>query len=40
MTVAVVLAINMWIHVASLVKVVALLTIHIWIHVASGWLWL
>ena len=35
-TVAVVLAINMWIHVASVVKVAALLAIHIWIHVASG----
>ena len=34
-TVAVVLAINMWIHVASMVTMAALLAIHIWIHVAS-----
>ena len=35
-TVAVVMAIHMWIHVASVVTVAALLAKHIWIHVASG----
>ena len=35
-TVAVVLAIHIWIHVASFVTVAAVLAIHIWIHVASG----
>ena len=39
-TVAVVLAIHMWIHVASLVTVAALLAIHLWINVTSGWRWL
>ena len=34
-TVAVVLPIHIWIHVASVVTVAAVLTIHIWIHVAS-----
>ena len=34
-TVAVVLAIHMWIHVASMVTMAALLAINIWIHVAS-----
>ena len=36
MTVAAVLAIHIWIHVASGVKVAAVLAIYIWIHVASG----
>ena len=35
-TVAAVLAINIWIHVASGVTVAAVLAIHIWIHVDSG----
>ena len=35
-TLAVVLAINLWIRVASVVTVAAVLAIHIWIHVASG----
>ena len=35
-TVAAVLAILKWIHVASVVTVAAVLAIHIWIHVASG----
>ena len=35
-TVAAVLPIHMWIHVASGVTVAAVLPIHIWIHVASG----
>ena len=33
---AVVLAMNLWIHVASVVTVAAVLAIRIWIHVASG----
>ena len=36
LTVAVVLAIHIWIHMASVVTVAAVLTIHIWIHVTSG----
>ena len=39
-TVAVVLVIHMWIHVASFVTVAAMLTIHIWIHVAIWGQWL
>ena len=35
-TLAVVLAIHIWINVASVVTVAAVLSIHIWIHVASG----
>ena len=35
-SVAVVLAIYIWIHVASVVTVATVLAIHIWIHVASG----
>ena len=35
-TVAVVLAIHVWIHVASLVAVAAVLAINIWINLASG----
>ena len=35
MTVAVVLAIHIWIHVASVVAVAAVLAIHIWINLAS-----
>ena len=35
-TVAVVLAIHIWIHVASVMTVDVVLAIHIWIHVASG----
>ena len=35
-TVVSVLAIHIWIHVASVVTVAAVLAIHIWIHVASG----
>ena len=35
-TVVAVLAIKIWIHVASGVTVAAVLAIHIWIHVASG----
>ena len=35
-TVAVVLAIRIWINVAGVVTVAAVLAIHIWIHVASG----
>ena len=35
-TLAVVLAIHMWIHVASVVTVAVLLAIDLWIHVASG----
>ena len=35
-TVAAVLAIHIWIHVASVVTVAAVLAIHIWIHVVSG----
>ena len=35
-TVAVVLAINKWIYVASVVTVAAVLAIHLWIHVANG----
>ena len=34
-TVAVVLAIHIWIHVASVVAVAAVLAIHIWINLAS-----
>ena len=34
-TVAAVLAIHIWIHVASVVTVAAVLAIHIWIHVTS-----
>ena len=36
MTVAEVVAIHIWIHVASVVIVAALLAISIWIYVASG----
>jgi len=35
-TVAAVLAINIWIHVASGVTMAAVLAIHIWIQVAIG----
>ena len=35
-TEAVVLAIHVWIHVASVVTVAAVLAIHIWIHAAIG----
>ena len=35
-TVAAVLAIHTWIHVASRVTVAAVLAINIWIHAASG----
>ena len=35
-TMAVVLAIHIRIHVASVVRVAAVLVIRIWIHVASG----
>ena len=35
-TVAVVLAIHIWIHVVSVVTVAVVLPIHIWIHVAIG----
>ena len=35
-TVAAVLAIHIWIHVASVLIVSAVLAIIIWIHVASG----
>ena len=35
-TVTVVLAIHIWIHVTSVVTVVVVLLIHIWIHVVSG----
>ena len=35
-TVAALLAIHIWIHVASGVTVAAVLAIHIWIHVASA----
>ena len=35
-TVAAVLAIHIWISVASGLTVAAVLTIHIWIHVTSG----
>ena len=35
-TVAALVAINIWIHVASEVTVAAVLAIHIWIHVDSG----
>ena len=31
-----VMAIHIWIHVASVVTVAAVLAIYIWIHVASG----
>ena len=34
-TVVVLLAIHIWIHVASKVTVAAVLAIHIWIHVAT-----
>ena len=36
MTVAEVLPIHIWIHVASVVTVAAVLPIHIWIRVAIG----
>ena len=36
MTVAVVLAIHIFIHVASMVTVAVVLEIHIWINVTSG----
>ena len=39
-TVAIVLAIHIGIHVACVFTVAAVLAIHIWIHVASGWQWL
>ena len=39
-TVAAVLAIHIWKHVASVVTVAAVLAIHIWVHVASGRQWL
>ena len=35
-TVAVVLSIHIWIHMASVVRVAEVLVIHIWIHVTSG----
>ena len=33
-TVAVVLAIHIWLHVGNVVTVAAVLAIHVWIHVA------
>ena len=36
LTVALVLAIHIWIHVASIVTIAAVLAIRIWINVASG----
>jgi len=35
-SVSVMLAINIWIHVVSGVRVAAVLAIHIWIHLTSG----
>ena len=35
-TVAVVLSVHIWVHVASVVTVAVVLALHIWINVASG----